>query len=52
MKRLDKKKESKVTIKTHHKHHPIHKDEMKQVQGGMSSFQALRSASRKKKDKD
>ncbi len=51
MKSRNKQKESKVTLKTHHKHHPIHKDEMKEVRGGMiSSYQPTRPLSRREKE--
>jgi hypothetical protein len=44
MSRMNRKKASKVTYKTHHKHQLLPKEEMKQLQGGQQSlFQTRRS---------
>lgn len=51
MKRYQKRKESKITLKTHHLHHPIHKDELTLVQGGMTSYQPTRHLLRKEGNK-
>ena len=52
MKRASKRKESKITFKTHHNHHLPFKEEMKEIRGGITRFLPTRLLPRAKEKRE